>query len=70
MRLKIIVYVFLSLFSRESERVGSERVGFEPTVPLEGVRVLSRDVPSATQPSFQEQDGPEFTRVGFSLQRI
>ena len=28
-------------------------MGFEPTVPLNGVRVLSRDVPSATQPSFQ-----------------
>ena len=33
----------------------SERVGFEPTVPLNGVRVLSRDVPSATQPSFQRR---------------
>ena len=31
-------------------------MGFEPTVPLNGVRVLSRDVPSATQPSFQEKD--------------
>ncbi len=33
----------------------TERVGFEPTVPLNGVRVLSRDVPSATQPSFQRR---------------
>lgn len=32
-------------------RKKSERVGFEPTVPVK-VRVLSRDVPSATQPSF------------------
>ena len=33
----------------------SERVGFEPTVPRLRVRVLSRDVPSATQPSFQRR---------------
>lgn len=30
----------------------AEREGFEPSVPVR-VRVLSRDVPSATQPSFQ-----------------
>lgn len=32
----------------------TEREGFEPSVPLNGVRVLSRDVPSAAQPSFRE----------------
>lgn len=31
----------------------AEREGFEPSVPVR-VRVLSRDVPSATQPSFQD----------------
>jgi filamentous hemagglutinin family protein len=39
------------------EEENSEREGFEPSVPLNGVRVLSRDVPSATQPSFHyDQD--------------
>ncbi len=33
----------------------TERVGFEPTVLLR-VRVLSRDVPSATQPSFLKKE--------------
>ncbi len=33
--------------------ISSEREGFEPSVPLNGVRVLSRDVPSAAQPPFR-----------------
>lgn len=32
----------------------SEREGFEPSVPVR-VRVLSRDVPSTTQPSFLDR---------------
>lgn len=32
----------------------TEREGFEPSVPVR-VRVLSRDVPSTTQPSFPKE---------------
>lgn len=35
--------------------LSAEREGFEPSVPLR-IRVLSRDVPSATQPPFQRKN--------------
>ncbi len=40
--------------TRRNALLLTEREGFEPSKPLNGVCVLSRDVPSATQPSFQK----------------
>lgn len=50
------LYVLTCSSRSIAHRESSEREGFEPSVPLNGVRVLSRDVPSAAQPSFHERN--------------